>query len=270
MTAIEKNFFSIRYLDTLAQQTSWVHSLDPRAKLLTTLFFIVTVMSFDKYTIAQMIPFVLYPVVLIGMGKLPAGYILKKILLVAPFAVMLGAFNPFFDTSAHLVIGSVSISGGWISFGSLLLRFGLTVCAALIFIALTSFNGFCLALEKFHIPEVFILQLLLLYRYLFVLVDEAIRMVRARALRTFSSKRMSLATFTAMVGQLLLRATNRAERIHLAMNCRGFDGHVRMMNTTRIGIAEVFFILGWSVLFLAMRMHNLPVLIGTKALGFLP
>ena len=269
MTSIEKNFFNIRYLDTLAQQTTWVHNLDPRAKLLTTLFFIVTVVSFDKYTIAQMIPFVLYPVVLIGMGRLPAGYIFKKILLVAPFAILLGAFNPFFDRTAHLIIGSVTISGGWVSFASLLLRFGLTVCAALIFIALTSFNGFCLALEKFHIPDVFIIQLLLLYRYLFVLVDEAIRMIRARALRAFSSKSMNLATFTTMTGQLLLRATNRAERIHLAMKCRGFDGHVRLMHTTRIGVADVLFTLGWSILFLVMRTHNIPVLIGTRALGFL-
>ena len=269
MTSIEKNFFNLRYLDTLAQQTTWVHNLDPRAKLVTTLFFIITVVSFDKYTIAQMIPFILYPVILMGMGKLAAGYIFNKIMLVAPFALLLGIFNPFFDTTPHLMIGPISISGGWVSFASLLLRFGLTVCAALIFIALTSFNGFCLALQKFHIPEIFIIQLLLLYRYLFVLVDEAIRMVRARALRAFSSRRMSLATFTAMVGQLLLRATNRAERIHLAMNCRGFDGHIRMMHATRIGIAEIFFILGWSVLFLVMRMHNLPVLIGTSALGFL-
>lgn len=268
MTSIEKNFFNIRYLDTLAQQTTWVHNLDPRAKLLTTLFFIVTVVSFDKYTISQMIPFVLYPVVLMGMGKLPAGYIFNKILLVAPFAILLGIFNPFLDTTAHLMIGSVTISGGWVSFASLLLRFGLTVCAALIFIALTSFNGFCLALEKFHIPEVFVIQLLLLYRYLFILVDEAIRMTRARALRAFSSKSMSLGTFTAMIGQLLLRATYRAERIHLAMKCRGFDGHVRLMNTTRIGIAEILFVLSWSVLFLIMRTHNIPELIGTRTLGF--
>jgi cobalt/nickel transport system permease protein len=269
MASIEKDFFNIRYLDTLARQTTWVHCLDPRAKLLTTLVFIVTVVSFDKYTIAQMIPFVLYPVVLIGMGRLPAGYILRKILLVAPFAIVLGMFNPFFDRTAHLIIGSFTVSGGWVSFGSLLLRFGLTVCAALVFIALTSFNGFCLALEKFRVPEVFIIQLLLLYRYLFVLVDEAMRMVRARALKTFSSRGMGLATFSTLVGHLLLRATSRAERIHLAMSCRGFDGHVRLMNPTRTGSAEIIFVLGWSILFLTMRMYNIPVLIGTHVLELL-
>ena len=254
MASIESDFFNIRYLDTLAQQTTWVHRLDPRIKLLTTLIFIVTVVSFDKYAITQMIPFVLYPVMLIGAGKLPAGYIMRKILLVAPFAVLLGIFNPLFDRTAHLIIGSFAISGGWVSFASLMLRFGLTVCAALIFIALTSFNGFCQALEKFRFPEVFIMQLLFLYRYLFVLVDEAVRMTRARALRSFSHKGMSLKTFSTMVGHLLLRATNRAERIHLAMSCRGFDGHIRLMKITHIGPAEILFFLGWTTLFVLMRL----------------
>ena len=71
MASIEQDFFNIRYLDTLAQQTTWVHRLDPRAKLLTTLIFIVTVVSFDKYTITQMIPFLLYPAVLVELGKIP-------------------------------------------------------------------------------------------------------------------------------------------------------------------------------------------------------
>lgn len=268
MTSIEQNFFNLRYLDTLARQTTWLHRLDPRAKLLTTLIFIVTVVSFDKYVIVRMIPFLIYPVILMGMGRLPPGYILKKILLVAPFAVLLGIFNPFFDQDPRLALGPVAISGGWISFASLLLRFFLTVCAALIFIALTSFNGFCLALEKFRLPRIFIIQLLLLYRYIFVLVDEAVRMVRARALKSFSNKKMDLKTFTAMTGQLLLRATSRAERIHLAMSCRGFDGHVRLMSTTTITMAEIAFVLTWSAIFLLMRFYNLPQLIGAAALGW--
>ncbi len=270
MVSIEKDFFNIKYLDTLSQGSSWLHSLDPRAKLLTTLLFIITVVSFDKYTITRMVPFVLYPVILIGMGRLPAGYILRKILLVAPFAVLLGMFNPFFDRSEHLVFESIVIHGGWISFASLMLRFSLTVCAALIFIALTSFNGFCLALEKLRVPEVFITQLLLLYRYLFVLVEEAVRMIRARALRAFSSGNMDLKTFSALIGHLLLRAASRAERIHLAMSCRGFDGHVRIMNTTSIGIKEIIFVLGWALLFFFMRTNNIPEILGETVFGVFP
>ena len=56
---------------------------------------------------------------------------------------------------------------------------------ALILIAVTGFNAVCLALDKLGTPRVFVVQLVFLYRYMFVLVDEAARMVRARSLRTF-------------------------------------------------------------------------------------
>ncbi|MDW7771444.1 MAG: cobalt ECF transporter T component CbiQ [Desulfobulbaceae bacterium] len=263
MPVVDKNFFDIRYLDTLAQGNSWLHRLDPRAKLITTLIFIITVVSFDKYTISALLPFVLYPVVLIGSANLPLSYLLNKLLIVAPFAVLIGLFNPLIDTSVHLHIGSFGITGGWISLVSLVLRFVLTVGSVLVFIALTSFNGLCVALEKLRVPTIFIVQLLFLYRYIFVLLEETMRMSRAQALRTFNGSGLGLKTYGMLVGHLLLRTLNRAERIHCAMRCRGFDGHMHLGRPAGIGKNEVFFVLFWSSLFLAMRLYNVPLLLET-------
>jgi cobalt/nickel transport system permease protein len=270
MTFLERNFLDIRNLDLMARGITWIHRLDPRAKLITTLVFIVTVVSVDKYTIAQLIPFALYPVALISLANLPAGYFLKKICLVAPFAVLIGMFNPLIDRTVLVYIGSLGISGGWISFGSIMLRFGLTVGTALVLIGITSFSGLCLALEKLRVPRVFVVQLLFLYRYLFVLLDEAVRMSRARTLRTLDTAGPNLKTFGSMVGHLLLRATSRAERIHLAMLCRAFDGHIRLMKATTITMRDIFFVLGWSSLFLLFRLYNISEIIGSSALEFLP
>ena len=104
MTFLERNFLDIRNLDLMARGTSRIHQLDPRAKLITTLVFIVTVVSVDKYTIAQLIPFALYPFALIALANLPATYFLKKICLVAPFAILIGLFNPFLDRDILLYI----------------------------------------------------------------------------------------------------------------------------------------------------------------------
>ena len=269
MNTIDRGFFDIRYLDTLAQGESWVHRLDPRSKLITTLFFTLVVVSFNKYEISSLLPFFLYPIVLMAVGNIPLGYICKKILLVLPFAVLIGIFNPFIDRSVHLFIGSIGLSGGWVSFFSILIRFTLTVGTALIFIGVTSFNGFCLALQKLRVPEIFIVQLLFLYRYLFVLMEEAIRMARARALRTFGAKGLALKTFGVLVGQLLLKTLDRAERIHLAMLSRGFNGKLHMIRPLGFSGREVFFILGWSALFLLMRFYNIPKVLGSGVLGVL-
>lgn len=262
MSRLDKNFFDIRYLDTLAQGDSWIHRLDPRAKLITTLVFILTVVSFDKYTITGLLPFVIYPVVLIGAGNLPPSYFLHKLLIVAPFAILIGFFNPLIDRSVYLYIGSTGITGGWISFASILIRFALTVGTVLIFIALTSFNGLCIALDQLRVPSIFIVQLLFLYRYIFVLMEETVRMSRARTLRAFNSSGLGLKVFGPLVGHLLLRTLNRAERIHLAMSCRGFDGHMRLNHPAGFGTGEIVFVLFWSSLFLAMRLYNIPLILG--------
>ncbi|MHB8808654.1 MAG: energy-coupling factor transporter transmembrane component T family protein [Desulfobulbaceae bacterium] len=186
--------------------------------------------------------------------------------MVAPFAVLLGIFNPLLDRGVMLHLGPLAISGGWLSFTSLLIRFSLTVGTALVLIGMTNFNGLCLALERLRVPRLFVTQLLFLYRYLFVLVDEAHRMTRARELRTFAHRHPDLKIFGSMIGHLLLKAADRAERIHLAMRCRGFDGHFRMLTAPAFGAKDALFVLGWSFFFLLCRLYNVPDLLGGAAL----
>ncbi len=262
MAKIDKHFFDIGYMDTLASQHTPVHRLDPRAKLITTLVFITTVVSFDKYEIAALIPFFIYPVFLCAVGNVPPVYLLKKLILVSPFAVMIGIFNPLIDREVLVRLGDLGISGGWISFASILIRFVLTVGAALILIAVTGFYAVCAALEKLGTPRVFVVQLMFLYRYLFVLVEEASRLVRARSLRAFGTGGGGLKTFGPLVGHLLLRTLDRAQRIYLAMCCRGFDGNIKILRPLRFGPLEIGFICGWLAFFLVMRLYNIPAALG--------
>jgi len=262
MNNIGKNYTDIRYMDIMASGDSLLHRLDPRAKLITTLLFIVAVVSFDRYTILAFIPFFIYPIVLISAGGLPAGYLLKKILWVSPFAVLVGIFNPVMDREIIYQIGSIGISGGWVSFFSILMRFLLTVSAALILIALTGFNAVCQALKRLGVPKPFVVQLLFFYRYIFVLVDEAERMEMARSLRSFNSRSMDFRTFISIIGHLLLRSLDRAERIYLAMRSRGFDGNIRMIKTIKLGWKDLAFMAGWAILFIAFRTNNIPIRLG--------
>ncbi|MFO7983504.1 MAG: cobalt ECF transporter T component CbiQ [Desulfuromonadales bacterium] len=266
MGKIDLSVFDIGYLDTLSYHDTAIHRLDPRAKLITTLVFIVCIASFGKYQVSALLPFLLFPATLIALGDLPTGYLLKKLLLVAPFAVMIGIFNPLIDQETLLRIGPLGISGGWISFLSILLRFILTVGAALILIATTSFPAVCRALDRLGVPRVFAVQLLFIYRYIFVLTDEAMRMVRARSLRSFHGRGRGMRVYGHMIGQLLLRTLDRAQRIHKAMLSRGFDGEIRIFRPGHIGMPEVLFTAGWSAFFILARTANLPDMLGRFAL----
>jgi len=78
-------------------------------------------------------------------------------------------------------------------------------------------------LQRLRVPWLFITTLTLLHRYLFVLADEAERMRRARASRTFlRGRRFQWRTLSSVVGQLFVRASERAERIYDAMCARGW------------------------------------------------
>jgi cobalt/nickel transport system permease protein len=269
MTGMEHKVFAIGTLDRLSAQQTAVHRLDPRAKLITTLVFITVVISFPKYEISALVPFALYPLALAAVGNIPAMFLIRKLLWVAPFAVLIGIFNPLLDREVMMRLGGVVLTGGWLSFGSILLRFTLTVGAALTLVAVTGFNAVCLALEKLGTPRVFVVQLLFLHRYMFVLMDEALRMVRARALRAVGSRGLDLKSFGTLAGQLLLRTMDRAQRVYLAMSCRGFDGNIHLMQPLRFGRREAAFVAGWVGLFAALRIYDVPAAIGRLALGLL-
>ncbi|MBU2574251.1 MAG: cobalt ECF transporter T component CbiQ [Elusimicrobia bacterium] len=269
MNKLGKNLADIGYMDTLAAGDSPLHRLDPRAKLLTTFLFIVSVVSFNKYEVSALVPFCLYPVFLVAAGKLPAGYLVKKILLVSPFAVLVGVFNPALDRQILFQLGPLGISGGWVSFLSILARFALTVSAALALLSITGINSVCEALLRCGVPKPFVVQLLFLNRYIFALTGEAERMSRARSLRTFRPAAVSFRVFIQLIGNLLLRTMDRAERVYRAMLCRGFDGHIRVVRFSKIGRREIAFTLGWSVFFSVFRFVNIPLMLGQAVTGLL-
>jgi len=254
-------------LDLLAARDTPLTRLDPRAKVLTTLAFILVVVSYGRYDIGALLPLLLYPVALLALGELPLGFLGRKLLIAAPFAVCVGLFNPLFDRTPLLLAPGLTVAGGWVSFASILLRFLLTVSAALLLIAGTGFHTVCMAFNRFGMPRVFTAQLLFLYRYVFVLIDEARRMHRARELRSVGRRGQGLRVYGALLGQLLLRTLDRAQRIHLAMICRGFDGEIRVRRPGRFGGRDLAFVLGWLAFFALARTVHLPRLIGALLTG---
>jgi cobalt/nickel transport system permease protein len=268
MAKIDTAFIDLGYLDTLATGDSIIHRLDPRIKVLTAAVFVICVVSFDKYVIGAMLPFVLILSLLMGLGGIPAHFILKKLALVSPFAILLGMFNPFLDQQTLLYLGPLPVSGGWLSFLSILLRFCLTVGAMLILIATTGFNGVCMAMEKMGMPKIFAVQLLLLYRYIFVLMDEGQRMYRARALRSFQGRGTDMKTFGHLIGGLLLRTLDRGQRIHLAMLCRGFDGTIRTRRAPPFTIRNMLLFFLSCLILITIRRYDCSLLLGQLLTGF--
>jgi cobalt/nickel transport system permease protein len=248
--------FEIGVMDDLGRMDTPVHRLDARAKAVVTLVFIGVVMSFPRHALSPLTPFLVYPVALVALGRIPVRYLARKILIAAPFALVIGIFNPLLDRQPVTTIGPVAISGGWVSFGSIMFRFLLTVGAALALVACTGMNRLGAALERLGVPRVFVVQLLFLYRYLFVISDQAGKMKRSAEMRS-SGHPLRLRVYSSMIGHLLLRAMDRAERVYRAMVARGFDGEVRILRPSSFGWPDTLFVAGCIIFFVSARLWNL-------------
>jgi cobalt/nickel transport system permease protein len=127
-------------------------------------------------------------------------------------------------------------------------------------------HALCVALARLGVPQVLTAQLLFLYRYAFVLGGEASRMATARELRS-NGRALALSAYGPLLGHLLLRAYERAQRIHWAMTARGFDGELRSLRTLRWSPRDTAFALGWCLFFLLVRLVDLPQALGRWLIG---
>lgn len=268
MVSLHAAVIDLKRLELLAEGDSTIHNLDARAKVLVTFVFIVSVVSCGRYEISRLLPFCIFPAIMISRANLPAMYLFRKIALICPLILLVGIFNPIFDRTMLYQFGQFGISGGWISLLSLLIRSLLTIGAAFILIATTGFSTVCYALERVGIPQIFAVQLLFLHRYIFVLADETGRASRARDLRSCGKKGLGIAHFGSLVGHLLLRTWQRAERIHTAMLARGFTGLFHSHRSTRFGATEVVFLLSWAALIIALRIFDISAFLGFFITGF--
>jgi cobalt/nickel transport system permease protein len=264
------NWIEIGRMDELGRLDTPAHRLDARAKAVVTLAFIVIVMSFPRYELSALTPFIIYPVALLTVGRIPLRHISKKILIAAPFALVVGMFNPFLDREPVASLGPLMISGGWVSFASIMFRFVLTVGAALSLVACTGMHRLGAGLKQLGVPRVFVMQLLFLYRYLFVAADEALKMKRGVELRSGGARSLRLRVYGSLVGHLLLRSMDRAERVYRAMVARGFDGEVRPMHPSSFRPTDGLFIAGCLAFFLAARTRNLANGLGLLLTGISP
>lgn len=266
MPELQRTLYNLRQLEELARGRTWVHTLHPLVKLLVTLCYIVIVVSFRRDEILLLLPLFLYPWLMLALGEIPAGPILRKLLLVSPFVLGIGIMNPIFDREMVVVAG-ISIAHGWVTFLSILIKSGLTVSAGLLLIATTGLDQLALSLRMLKVPRIFVLQLLLTYRYLSVLLEELARMLRAYGLRAPGQKGIRRDTWGPMAGQLLLRTMDRAERIYQAMVLRGFTGEYHPGIIPAAGPKDLAYLALWTLFFLLARAVPLSALLGKLMTG---
>jgi cobalt/nickel transport system permease protein len=144
------------------------------------------------------------------VSRLPFGLLLRRLAMLAPLVLGVALVNAW-QPAARLTLPG------------LLAKSSVCLCTVLLVTNTTPFGDILRVLRRLRIPPLLITTLALMHRYLYVLAEESERMRRARASRTFrAGRRWQWQTLATVIGQLFLRATQRAERIYDAMCARGW------------------------------------------------
>jgi cobalt/nickel transport system permease protein len=189
-------------------------------------------------------------------------YLLKRSFIALPFAlaaVTLPFTVPGQTWATIPLLGGITVTiEGTVRFLSILIKSWISVQMAILLVSLTPFPDMMWALQALHIPKPLVAIVSFMYRYLFVLSDEVLRLIRARASRSARvDGRRSGGTLLwrgqvagRMAGSLMLRSFERSERIYNAMASRGYQGQFRTFSRPGFNRAD-FLSLGVGILYLA-------------------
>lgn len=198
------------FLDRFSRIDSPIHRLPTAVKLFASLCItasIVVVHFSHGWFFAAAAVLLL---ILSASTTIPWRFVFGRLILLEPFAFGIAVMALF-------QVNGVEI------FFSILTKSTLCLFTMILFSNTTPFSDLLHTLRRFGVPGLLITILALMYRYLFVLIDEAERLSRARSSRTFTSGRIrKWNAMASLIGQLFVRSTERAERIFAAMSARGW------------------------------------------------
>lgn len=236
------------FLDKYSERKSLIHRLDPRVKTTSFFAYVFFVILTPQESSSQFWAYLILMSSVAIMSRIPLSYIFKRSLVIIPFVMLTAIFIPFFKTEESVFLynlGSfqlkISYDGLWI-FWNILVKSWLSTLAMILLSSTTKFSDLLKGLQKLHVPKVFLMILTFMYRYIFVLIDEAMQMNRAYEIRAVCKKSLlQIKDQSHIIGLLFIRAFERGERVYISMCSRGFEGKIITLNTLQIRWLDVSF-----------------------------
>ena len=251
-------------MDELAVRSSPVHALHPAAKLTVTIVYILITISFSKYDLGGLVPMVLWPVLLFQISGIEVRTCFYKLRIVLPLVMAVGLFNPVFDRTVILWIGSLGVSGGVISMLTLMLKGVFCLMASFLLMATTPIDSLCAALRRLHVPKLLVTLLLLTYRYVGVMTEELAVMTEAYHLRAPGQKGIHISAWGSFLGQLLLRSMDRAQELYSSMLLRGYRQEFRYADIRPFRARDALYMILCAAAFLLLRTVRIAELLGGR------
>lgn len=232
-------------LDRWSRGSSPLHRRDPRAKILVLLVFLVALATAQR-GLALFAPGLLFLLAAaLIWARLPLAGPLARAAVVVPFSAVFALIAWLAGDPARGL--------------SLLVKSYLSALAVLVVAGTTPLPSLLRAFEQIGAPRFLLVVGQFLYRYLFVISEEAQHMGKAAAarganLRDWMAREIRFRAAAGALGVLFARSYNRAQQIHRAMLARDFSGHFSTLEAAPFQRADAAFALLASLAPVAVRL----------------
>jgi len=174
-------------------------------------------------------------IVLYVLSRLPWSFLVGRLRYPGFFILILAAILPLTSGSTILWrLGPVAVrQEGCVAVLLIVTRFGCILTVGLVLFGSAPFLTSIKAMRALGLPSVITDIILLAYRYLFEIGGDLVQMRAAMRLRGFRAHypdAQTLSIMGALVGSLLVRSYEQAERIYRAMRLRGYGQSPRAMD----------------------------------------
>lgn len=259
MDNFSKAIREINSINDLSGRRHWINEIHPIAKLVITIWYIITVVSFNKYNLIGLVPMVAFPAAIFILGDIPFWASIKRLKFALPIVCFIGIFNPVFET-AQITVAGKEINAGYISMITLILKGAMSVLASYLLIATTSVEKICCALRQIKCPKIIVTEILLICRYTDIFIREVQGVSRAYSLRAPGQKGIHIKAWGSLTGSILLRSFNRADKVFESMNMRGYSGEFKFaVKKQKFQLGDILYIALWGIIFVIFK--RVPVII---------
>jgi cobalt/nickel transport system permease protein len=225
-----KKFQDIMFIEKISMEEAFLQKIDPRIKLFAFTFLIIT--TIFSNSIISLFPLLIVLILFSFSSNISFKFFFLRTCIFIPiFAAIISLPLPFITPGS--ILASFNLNGffiiitlnGIIKAINFVFKIWICVATLTLLILTTSFSKIINALQSFKLPKLFILMIALTYRFIFLFIDEAYRMILAKEARTIKKQKKIeiMKNIGSIISNLFIRAYERGERVYLAMKSRGYS-----------------------------------------------
>jgi len=228
-------------IEELSNGDSFIKRLDPRIKIVVVFLFSVVV------AVSNQLPVLMWALALSLLIVLAAGVPTKelrgRLIPVNMLIIFLWLFLPFtFAGKVAFFIGPLAVTHEGVLYATrITIKSNAMMLMLIALVSSTPIFTMGHAMHELGIPKKIVHLFFFTYRYIHVMHREYARLLNSMKIRGFRPKTSlhTYKTFAYMVGMLLVRSFDRAQRVHNAMLCRGFKGNLYSLSKFSIKRRDV-------------------------------